>query len=430
MKKEIAVVIIIILLIICAILVVLNNKPKANTTEEISSNVPQQITTNVPQQDEAVPKFYDVVYNTEIDFSDTIPQIENDGKRIVFAGNKAFDLNGFEGEIKSVKTTSYDGAEEIHEITILNSDGKVFVANADAIQEDGALNLTKIDLNEKVKAIGYTNSYKAGAGEILFLTDNNEVYAVEDGYNAKKFDFENENKYGNILLDLVGIWKLDKTLTSNNFEKTYIFGTDLYFGEHNEVHNADANYSYGEGYIGEYQIIPENNIIVFSYEDSNLGSVNLIYNEATDNEKAKIAFYGNDGTTAKWTKEEIETDMPFELPLGEYTVNEIQLDDAEVSNEGCGVTLKENNSFVVDMGWGKWHSGNYEIKDDMLICRSNEVAWDGGGGPGERATDVVFNFRIINENKLELVSIDINDPDTEKLIYDDGLKIGMTYSKK
>lgn len=118
------------------------------------------------------------------------------------------------------------------------------------------------------------------------------------------------------------------------------------------------------------------------------------------------------------------------LKIGNYTVNEVKDDEGGVSNEECGVKLEENNKFQIYMGWGAWHSGKYEIKNNKLICTSTLLEWDGGAGAGERATDVIFTFDIVNSNKLKLSNIDINDTDNEKLVYKDGLTIGMTYSIK
>ena len=118
------------------------------------------------------------------------------------------------------------------------------------------------------------------------------------------------------------------------------------------------------------------------------------------------------------------------LEIGNYTVNEIKLDEAGVSNEDCGIKLQDNNQFQINMGWGVWHSGKYEIKDNFLICKSTLLEWDGGAGPGNRVTDVTFTFQIINDNLLQLSNIVINDTNTQNLIYKDGLTVGMTYSKK
>ena len=117
------------------------------------------------------------------------------------------------------------------------------------------------------------------------------------------------------------------------------------------------------------------------------------------------------------------------LKLGAYTVDQVKLDEGGVSNEECGVRLLENNQFEIYMGWGAQHTGKYEIKDNNLICKSNLLTSE-SGGYFEFKTDVVFTFKIINNNKLELSKIDINDKEHERLVYPDGLTVGMTYSIK
>ena len=104
------------------------------------------------------------------------------------------------------------------------------------------------------------------------------------------------------------------------------------------------------------------------------------------------------------------------LKLGKYTVDQVKLDEGGVSNEECGVKLQENNQFEIYMGYGSQHSGKYEIKDNNLICKSNLLTSE-SGGYFENKTDVVFTFKIINNNKLELSKIDINDKEHDKLVY-------------
>ena len=137
--------------------------------------------------------------------------------------------------------------------------------------------------------------------------------------------------------------------------------------------------------------------------------------------KSEIA---NTSTSTNVNKENVE------LKLGNYTVNEINTDEDMPSNEDCGVRLLENNKFEIYMGFGAWHKGAYEIKDNNLICKSVSLEWDGGAGAGERKTDVTFTFGILTSNKLELKEIDINDKDNDNLIYKEGLSVGMTYSIK
>ncbi len=70
-------------------------------------------------------------------------------------------------------------------------------------------------------------------------------------------------------------------------------------------------------------------------------------------------------------------DNSITLEVGKYfTVNEIIDDEAGVSNESVGILLKENNQFEIYMGWGFWHSGTYEIKNNILVCKSTLLAWE------------------------------------------------------
>ncbi|MBR2047750.1 MAG: hypothetical protein IJ960_04050 [Oscillospiraceae bacterium] len=137
------------------------------------------------------------------------------------------------------------------------------------------------------------------------------------------------------------------------------------------------------------------------------------------------------GTTTPSTEPAVTftpTEPAVILAAGEYTVNEVAADEAGVTNEECGVTLLEDGTFRIYMGWGAWHEGTYEIRVNTLICTSNTLAWDGGAGPGSRETDVVFTFAIRSENLLELTDITIHDENSDNLVYADGLRPGMTYS--
>lgn len=119
-----------------------------------------------------------------------------------------------------------------------------------------------------------------------------------------------------------------------------------------------------------------------------------------------------------------------ELKLGNYTVNEVKVTKEDGhSNEECGVTLKKGDKFSFYMGWGAALSGTYKVEDDTLICDATTRSWE-DGDPGTKDTDVTLEFEIVNDNKLKLTKIDVNDTNTEKLIISDGLEVGMTYSIK
>ena len=151
-----------------------------------------------------------------------------------------------------------------------------------------------------------------------------------------------------------------------------------------------------------------------------------------EKEKGELKFWINGVILfyfKKWKSQFFKTNYITNLKLGNYTVNEIKLDDAGVSNEECGITLQENNEFQIYMGWGAWHSGKYEIENNTLICKSTLLEWE-SGEYGSRSTNVIFTFKIVDKSKLELSNIDINDSDNEKLVYKEGLTEGMTYSIK
>lgn len=134
----------------------------------------------------------------------------------------------------------------------------------------------------------------------------------------------------------------------------------------------------------------------------------------------------NEGT--RW--EEPTYPDPIILKTGEYFVNEVRNSDNELSNADCSVKLLANNKFTLYMGWGQWYEGSYEIRDEYLNCRAMILEWDGGGGPGSESADVLFQFRIVDENKLELVAAENQDPTSERHSFGEGFIIGMTYSKK
>lgn len=58
------------------------------------------------------------------------------------------------------------------------------------------------------------------------------------------------------------------------------------------------------------------------------------------------------------------------LKKGNYTIDKVTADEAGVTNEECGITLKENEQFEVYIGFGNWHVGKYEINNQKLICKS------------------------------------------------------------
>lgn len=150
-----------------------------------------------------------------------------------------------------------------------------------------------------------------------------------------------------------------------------------------------------------------------------------------------------DNNTSNTENTTVSSDKSTEitsLSLGKYLLNEVDTSNPELpSNEGCGVTLKENNVCEIYEGYGNTRIGIYTIENNKLVC--NTIIRRGEEGPlSYTENDIIFEFNIINQDKLELSRIENNaktavskDSALDKSgsnIYDSyGLTIGMTYSK-
>ncbi len=112
------------------------------------------------------------------------------------------------------------------------------------------------------------------------------------------------------------------------------------------------------------------------------------------------------------------------LKLGSYMIDEVR----EPGNE-CFVQLILDNKFkIYNKETGYSHAGKYEIKDNNLICNSESLIFGGAEYMHAYEENMVFTFKIINNKKLELLSIDEKERKEEIPDYKDGLKVGMTFS--
>ena len=136
-----------------------------------------------------------------------------------------------------------------------------------------------------------------------------------------------------------------------------------------------------------------------------------------------------------------EKDTVNDVKLGEYDLNEVDYSDPTMpNNEGCGVTLKENNECYIYEGYGSGRIGVYHVQDNKVIC--NTVM--GKCEEGELSyfeNNIIFTFEVIDNDTLKLINVENNAKNAESkdsnmskdgyVIYDTyGLSKGMTYSIK
>lgn len=177
----------------------------------------------------------------------------------------------------------------------------------------------------------------------------------------------------------------------------------------------------------------------YDEKESTTSKINEL-NTQLSNLQEKLAESNTTINNTTDTETNKDTQNITSLDLGEYLLNEIDTSNPDIpSNEGCGVTLKANNVCEIYEGYGNTRIGTYKIEDNKLIC--NTVIRRGEeGGLAYKENDIIFQFNIINESKLELIKIENNDSSATNqnspyakdgsVIYDPyGLTIGMTYSK-
>jgi len=129
------------------------------------------------------------------------------------------------------------------------------------------------------------------------------------------------------------------------------------------------------------------------------------------------------------------------LQLGNYVLNEVDYSDPTLpNNEGCGVTLKENNECYIYEGYGNGRLGVYHIQDNKVIC--NTIISKGEEGEiSYLENNIIFTFELISGNTLKLINVENNAQNAISknsniskegdVLYDTyGLSIGMTYTLK
>ena len=113
-----------------------------------------------------------------------------------------------------------------------------------------------------------------------------------------------------------------------------------------------------------------------------------------------------------------------DIKIGTFEADDGQTSDAESNYDDCGVTLANNNLCSVYSGFGTCHLGTYSIEGSKLVCNTLiDRGEEGGIAYGE--CNIIFEFEIINSQKIKLTKIRNN---SSKQFSSPGLKEGMTYS--
>ena len=180
--------------------------------------------TKIQNNDVYVAGITDLVSGSKINFKENLQGISADGKTYKLneeIGEKA--LEGFEGTPKSVTYIHDDNLEKRGTLGILNTDGEVFVSHGGLFAEK--VFVSKVHLEEKVKAISSTASHKSDTGIILMLTESEKIKAIDEN-SMEAYDYvpEEEAKLSSlyeILIENGRMWSPVFTINPSTQEKVF-----------------------------------------------------------------------------------------------------------------------------------------------------------------------------------------------------------------
>ena len=206
---------------ICKILVII---AMLCTLVECKSNTEENKKANIKKEDVYVTGITDLVSGTKVNFKDNLEGISSDGKTFKLndeVGEKT--LEGFEGTVKSVTYIHDEILEKRGTLGILNTNGEVYISNGGLFADK--VFLSKVNLDEKVKAISSTASHKSETGIILMLTESEKVKAIdENSMDAYDYVVEEESKLSEIYEVLVEngrMWSPVFTINPSTQEKVF-----------------------------------------------------------------------------------------------------------------------------------------------------------------------------------------------------------------
>lgn len=236
---------------------------------------------SVEAKDLYVTGITDLVTGNKINFKDDLKGLSSDGKTYTFnqeIGQKL--IEGFNGTPKSVTYIHDDILEKRGTLGILNTDGEVFVSHGGLFAEK--VFVSKVHLEERVKAISSTASHKSDTGIILMLTESEKIKAIDEN-SMEAYDYvpEEEGKLSSlyeILVENGRMWSPVFTINPSTQEKVF-FEERVSVLMLNEQENVMFNdEKTDENKHGQYKINTEERKLEITYD----GDVKEVYRIVDD----------------------------------------------------------------------------------------------------------------------------------------------------
>lgn len=247
--------------------------------------------------------YEDVVDGEKIDFKNKTTQISDDFTKVESQG-KTFNIQGFEGEFKTMETLyredSIDGI-----VVLLNRDGIVYYGKYNGTTE--TIQLNKIESDIKFIHLSKTKilTNEIGSAVVLIPEDEESTYAIRDIENViiESFSFYNEEEYVreyNLLFTDGGKWKAI-------FKKQKLVGKEQEYTDENEfIFNENYEFSNSSGYLagkGTYSIDVENSLIILNYNSGKKQEFEVVRIDNEESYDTYLVLKENDGYDIYYQKE-------------------------------------------------------------------------------------------------------------------------------
>lgn len=257
----------------------------SNNQKENQGN--QNVNKEVVDIDESKVVQSDILTGKKLDYNYELTGLSADGKRFEInseIGEK--ELDGFYGTAKSVKYFHEEKLEKSGTLAILNTDGEVYISNGGLFAQK--IYMSKVHLEEKVKAIAVTSSYKNPRGVVLMVTEDDTIKAIDDeNYEVYEFIEEEEKEFSTAYEKIVGagsMWMPVFTINPKTNEKVYFEEpVSMYMfmdeGRVNYEDNENDTRKYGT-----YEINIETNNVEITYDENEEKETLIYVDNLGDNE--------------------------------------------------------------------------------------------------------------------------------------------------
>lgn len=214
----------------------------------------------------------DFVTGEALNFENELTGIGMSGDTKTFKLNETIgekEITGFEGTVKSAKYIHDENLEKLGTLALLNTEGKAYISNGGLFTDK--VYMSEVRLEEKVKAISTTSSYRNKRGVVLLLTESNKIKAIDDeSKEVYEISEQEERKFSNLYENIVEngkMWRPVFTINPATQEKIYFKEPVSTYMFNDEESMSYEDNKTNENKYGKYVINQETGNVEITYND-------------------------------------------------------------------------------------------------------------------------------------------------------------------